>query len=131
MGSFLEYVMKYKILLFFLFVLLVGGAAFFLGRSSGGDPAPAAAPKTVSTEKVVEPKSESNLGAKEKAEKNIEDAEKRAQRIIKENNERIEENNRKIDENPKYGTVKNGTRQIAPPKFPTSDVPTRKADFQD
>ena len=130
----ISWLVRYKVYLFLVMVLLAGGAAYYLGQSSGGgSAAETAAPvvaKESAAEKAPEPKATSG-SAKEQAEQNIEAAETKAQKTIRENNERIEESTRQKEENPRYGTVKNGTRQVAPPKFKTSDVPTRKGDFHD
>ena len=133
MQNLIKMLMQYKMFLLLCLLVIFGtGIFFFLGQSSGKDAGDAAKSAPVVTKS--EAKSGNGTGKQTKssdAEKQVEKSQDKGERALQQMKDNIEKRNEKIDNDETIGTVKNGTVKMAPPKFKTSDLPTRQADFHD
>lgn len=132
MQNLIKMLMQYKMFLLLCLLVIFGtGIFFFLGQSSGKDAGDAAQSAPVVTK--FEAKSGDGTGKQTKsdAEKQVEKSQDKGERDLQQMRDNIEKRNEKIDNDETIGTVKNGTVKVAPPKFKTSDLPTRQADFHD
>ena len=130
MTRILELFMRYKAIMVLLFLLVIGGMAFYLGQSSANPVEDEGSPK-VQQEKTI-----SKNQADNKADKSSDEAAAKAnaktEADIEKMAKQLDEHKKEIEEDKTTGTVENGTVKMAPPKFSApKDLKTRQADFKD
>ena len=131
MNNLFKLLMQYKIFLLFCLLVIFGtGMFFFMGQSSG-ERAGEKASTPVVTQSETKSASDTGKQAKSNPEQQVEKSKDKGERDLQKMQDNIEQRNEKIDNDETIGTVKNGTVKMAPPKFKTSDLPTRQADFHD
>ena len=132
MQNLIKMLMQYKMFLLLCLLVIFGtGIFFFLGQSSGKDAGEAAKSAPVVTKSEAKSGDGTGKQTKSDAEKQVEKSQDKGERDLQQMKDNIEKRNEKIDNDETIGTVKNGTVKMAPPKFKTSDLPTRQADFHD
>lgn len=119
---------KFKMLLLFLLIVVLGCGAFFLGRMQGTEEA--VAPAIVHDD--VAPANQPSEGYKAKEptrgatpEETIEKSKQKSEQDLERMKQAIEEHNQQVEED-----YKSGKTRIAAPKFKPSDIPTREPHFQ-
>jgi len=117
---------KFKMLLLFLPILIIGCGAFFLGRMQG-DAEEAAAPAIVhdTVAKQENPSTQPSKASKT-AEESIEKSKQKEAENMEKMEQALEERNKRIEAE----NAKTTNHKLTPPKFKPSDVPTREPHFQ-
>jgi hypothetical protein len=132
MQNLIKMLMQYKMFLLLCLLVIFGtGIFFFLGQSSGKDAGDAVQSAPVVTKSEAKSGNGTGKQTKSDAEKQVEKSQDKGERDLQQMKDNIEKRNEKIDNDETIGTVKNRTVKVAPPKFKTSDLPTRQADFHD
>ena len=117
---------KFKMLLLFLLIPMIGCGAFFLGRMQG-DVEEAAAPAIVQdTVAKQETPSAQPTKANETAEEAIEKSKQKEAENMAKMEQALEERNERIEAE----NAKTTNHKLTPPKFKPSDIPTREPHFQ-
>lgn len=119
---------KFKMLLLFLLIIVLGCGAFFLGRMQGTEEA--ATPAIVHNDVAPASQPPATYKAKEPIrgatpEETIEKSKQKSEQDLERMKQAIEEHNQQVEED-----YKSGKTRIAAPKFKPSDVPTREPHFQ-